>query len=60
MKKKNYLQPTMMVVTMQQQAFICTSNGVNSVESNAGFGFGGGGKGPARSRQQGADFDDWE
>ena len=31
--KKTYLQPTMQVVTLQQQGIICTSPGVFSVSS---------------------------
>ena len=56
--KKTYLQPTTMVVTLQQQGIICTSN-VSSVNSNVGIGYGGGGSGPARARQHsGIDWDD--
>ena len=61
--KKTYLQPTMMVVTLQQHSIICTSNGVNRVSTNLdegdAIGYGGGGSGPARARQHsGIDWDD--
>lgn len=57
--KKTYLQPTMMVVTLQQQSIICTSNDVSRVSSNAGIDYGGGGSDPARARQHsGIDWDD--
>ena len=56
--KKIYLQPTMMVVRLQQQSIICSSP-VSDVNSNAGIGYGGGGSGPARARQHsGIDWDD--
>ena len=56
--KKTYLQPTMMVVRLQQQSIICTSNDVSRVNSNAGIDYGGGGTGPARARQNnGTDWD---
>ena len=59
--KKTYLQPTMMVVTLQQQGIICTSNDVSRVSGNAGIDYGGGGSGPARARQHsGIDWDDWD
>ena len=48
--KKTYLQPTMMVVRLQQQSIICASP-VSDVSSNADMGYGGGGNGPARARQ---------
>ena len=57
--KKTYLQPTTMVVTLQQQGIICTSNDVSRVSSNAGIDYGGSGSGPARARQHsGIDWDD--
>ena len=46
--KKTYLQPAMMVVTLQQQSIICASP-VSDVSSNADMGYGGGGSGPARA-----------
>jgi len=55
--KKTYLQPTMMVVTLQQQSIICSSP-VSDVNSNADLDYGGGGSGPARSRS--FDCDDWD
>jgi len=56
--KKTYLQPTMMVVTLQQQSIICTSNDVSRVSGNADLDYGGGGSGPARARQNsGTDWD---
>ena len=56
--KKTYLQPTMMVVRLQQQGIICASP-VSNVDSNADLNFGGGGSGPARARQHsGIDWDD--
>ena len=58
--KKKYMKPTMMVVTLQQQSIICTSD-VTSVSSNAGLNYGGGGSGPARARSHGGiDWDDWD
>ena len=58
--KKTYLQPTMMVVTLQQQSIICTSD-VRSVNGNADLDYGGGGSGPARApRHRGTDWDDYE
>ncbi len=57
--KKTYLQPTTMVVTLQQQGIICTSNDVSRVSSNADLDYGGSGSGPARARQHsGIDWDD--
>jgi hypothetical protein len=57
--KKTYLQPTTMVVTLQQQGIICTSNDVSRVSGNAGIDYGGSGSGPARARQHsGIDWDD--
>ena len=57
--KKTYWQPTMMVVTLQQQGIICTSNDVSRVSSNADLDYGGSGSGPARARQHsGIDWDD--
>ena len=61
--KKTYLQPAMMVVTLQQHSIICTSNGVNRVSTNLdegdAIGYGGSGSGPARARQHsGIDWDD--
>ena len=59
MKKKQYLKPTTMVVTLQQQSIICTSNDVSRVSGNAGLNYGGGGSGPARARSHGdAGWDD--
>ena len=56
--KKTYLQPTMMVVRLQQQSIICSSP-VNRVSGNADLDYGGGGSGPARARQHsGIDWDD--
>ena len=58
--KKTYLQPTMMVVRLQQQSIICSSPvTVSDVNSNADLDYGGGGSGPARARQHsGIDWDD--
>jgi hypothetical protein len=57
--KKTYLQPTTMVVTLQQQGIICTSNDVSRVSGNTDIGYGGSGSGPARARQHsGIDWDD--
>ena len=48
-----------MVVTLQQQSIICTSNDVSRVSGNAGLNYGGGGSGPARARSHGdAGWDD--
>jgi len=56
--KKTYLQPTMMVVTLQQQGIICASD-VSSVSGNGGMDYDGGGSGPARARQHSdIDWDD--
>jgi len=59
--KKTYLQPTMMVVTLQQHSIICTSP-VNRVSTNldegAAIGYGGGGSGPARVKSNTVDWDD--
>ena len=52
--KKTYLKPAMMVVTLQQQGIICTSNEVKNINGNADLGYGGGGKGPARARSHGS------
>lgn len=58
--KKAYLQPTMMVVTLQQQGIICTSE-LGSVNGNADVSYGGGGNGPARVRHHNPiEWDDWE
>ena len=60
--KKTYLQPTMMVVRLQQQSIICASNGVNRVSTNLtdgdAIGYGGGGTGPARVKSNTVDWDD--
>ena len=56
--KKTYLQPTMMVVTLQQHSIICTSNGVSRVSGNVDLGYGGGGSGPARVKSNTVDWDD--
>ena len=60
--KKKYMKPTMMVVTLQQQSIICTSNDVSRVSGNADMDYGGGGSGPVRARSYGGiDWDDeWE
>ena len=56
--KKKYMKPTMMVVTLQQQSIICTSD-VSRVSGNADLNYDGGGNGPARARQHsGIDWDD--
>ncbi len=56
--KKKYMQPTMKVVTLQQQGIICASP-VSDVSSNVDMDYGGGGSGPARARQHsGIDWDD--
>lgn len=55
--KKTYLQPTMMVVMLQQQSIICASPAGN-INTNTGMGYGGGGNGPARARRYvGIDWD---
>jgi len=60
--KKTYLQPTMMVVTLQQHSIICTSYGVNRVSTNLtgddAISFGGGGTGAARVKSNTVDWDD--
>ena len=59
--KKTYLQPTMMVVRLQQQSIICTSK-VSSVSTNLdegdAIGYDGGGSGPARVKSNTVDWDD--
>ena len=59
--KKTYLQPAMMVVTLQQHSIICSSP-VNRVSTNltddAAIGYGGGGSGPARVKSNTVDWDD--
>jgi len=57
--KKTYLQPTMMVVTLQQHSIICASP-VSDVSGNVDMGYGGGGNGPARARSYDIDWDDDE
>jgi hypothetical protein len=56
--KKNYIQPTLWVVKIQQTNIICAST-VTSVSTNLtggdAFNYGGGGSGTARGRN----FDDW-
>ena len=61
--KKTYLQPTMMVVTLQQHCIICTSNGVNRVSTNLdegdAIGYGGGSSTQsARVKSNTVDWDD--
>ena len=56
--KKTYLQPTMMVVRLQQQSIICTSNDVSRVSGNTDLDYAGGGTGPARARSYGDT--DWD
>jgi len=52
------MKPTMMVVKLQQQGIICTSD-VSRVSGNADLNYDGGGNGPARARQHsGIDWDD--
>ncbi len=58
--KKTYLQPAMMVVRLQQQSIICTSNGVNRVSGNVDLDYGGSGTGPARVKSNTVDWDDWD
>ena len=59
--KKTYLQPTMMVVTLQQHSIICSSP-VNRVSTNLdeddAIDYGGGGTGPARVKSNTVDWDD--
>ncbi len=60
--KKTYLQPAMMVVTLQQHSIICTSSPVNRVSTNLdegdAIGYGGGGTGPARVKSNTVYWDD--
>ena len=59
--KKTYLKPTMMVVKLQHQGIICTSDVIRGVNSDAGIGYGGGGRGSARVRgREEVDWDDYE
>ena len=59
--KKTYLQPTMMVVRLQQLSIICTSP-VGRVSTNLDEGdaidYGYGGNGPARVKSNTVDWDD--
>ena len=59
--KKTYLQPAMMVVTLQQHSIICSSP-VSHVSSNLdegdAIGYGGGGTGTARVKSNTVDWDD--
>ena len=59
--KKTYLQPTMMVVRLQQHSIICSSL-VNRVSTNLdegdAIGYGGGSTGPARVKSNTVDWDD--
>ena len=60
--KKTYLQPTMMVVTLQQHSIICYSP-VNRVSTNLSdegdaIRYGGAGTGPARVKSNTVDWDD--
>ena len=59
--KKTYLQPAMIVVTLQQQSIICSSP-VNRVSTNLTDGdaidYGGGGSRPARVKSNTVDWDD--
>ncbi len=61
--KKTYLQPAMMVVTLQQHSIICTSSPVNRVSTNLDEGdaisFGGGSSTQsARVKSNTVDWDD--
>jgi hypothetical protein len=61
--KKTYLQPAMMVVTLQQHSIICTSKGVNCVSTNLdegdAIGYGGGcSTQSARVKSNTVDWDD--
>ena len=60
--KKTYLQPTMIVVTLQQHSIICSSP-VNHVSTNLtdddAIGYGGGGTQSARVKSYTVDWDDW-
>ena len=62
--KKTYLQPTMMVVTLQQHSIICSSP-VNRVSTNLtdgdAIGYGGGSSTQsARVKSNTVDWDDWD
>ena len=58
--KKTYLKPTFVVVKLQQQGIICTSD-VRGVNSNADLNYYGGGRGSARVRgREEVDWDDYE
>ena len=62
--KKTYLQPTMMVVRLQQQSIICSSP-VSRVSSNLtdgdAIGYGGGSSTQsARVKSYTVDWDDWD
>jgi len=62
--KKTYLQPTMMVVRLQQQSIICSSP-VSRVSTNldegAAIDYGGGGSRPARVKSNTVNWDDdWD
>ena len=58
--KKTYLQPTMMVVTLQQHSIICSSP-VNRVSGNLGddaIGYGGAGSVDARTKESSSIWDE--
>ena len=55
--KKTYLQPTMMVVTLQQHSIICSSP-VNRVSTNVDMDYGGSSTQSARVKSYTVDWDD--
>ena len=55
--KKTYLQPTMMVVTLQQHSIICSSP-VNRVSTNVDMDYGGSSTQSARVKSNTVDWDD--
>ena len=57
--KKTYLQPTMMVVTLQQHSIICSSP-VNRVSTNVDMDYGGSSTQSARVKSNTVDWDDWD
>ena len=55
--KRNYINPAMRVVRIQQQCHIL-SGSITGTDSNANLIYGGGGNGPARARSNGGI--DWD
>ena len=56
MNKKNYQNPSMIIMHMQPQGLICGTPVRNVESGSTGIKYGGGNSGEARSRG----FDDWD